>query len=57
MVTSVRAGLDFHQSIAAMALGNVHPTCQSLVVQECMLLTEDYLVDRQMQRVSLALGV
>ncbi|KAL6769541.1 hypothetical protein ACKKBG_A31400 [Auxenochlorella protothecoides x Auxenochlorella symbiontica] len=50
MVTSVRAGLDFHQSIAAMALGNVHPTCQSLVVQECMLLTEDYLVDRQMQR-------
>lgn len=52
LITSIRAGLEFHQSVAAMALGNVHSSCHSLVVQECMVLTEDYLPDRQMQRVS-----
>lgn len=51
LITSIRAGLEFHQSVSAMALGNVHSSCQSLVVQECMVLTEDYLPDRQMQRV------
>lgn len=51
LVSTCRSGVDSQQQVATLALGLIHPSCHKLVVQECLVLMEDYMLDRQMQRV------